>query len=1245
MTPEEAMQRDDPFESWLAECDELLAAGATPVLPDAHLLTPELRRRLEESLAGLRLLHQWKPRGFTFADTARPAGPAAAAQLPWATLGRFQLRRELGRGGFGMVFLAYDPHLAREVALKVPYPEQAVDPAMRERFRREAQAASRLEHPNLVPVYEVGEEGPVCFIVSAYCPGVTLAQWLKARADPVPFREAARLAAALAGAVAYAHRQGVIHRDLKPANILLQKSEIRNPKSETPTISDFGFRISDFQPKITDFGLAKQFAVGDATAPAGDPTRSGAVMGTPSYMAPEQARGKRQEIGPGADVYALGAILYELVVGRPPFRGESDIDTLLQVQSEEVVPPARLRPRLARDLETICLKCLHKERKGRYASAEDLAEDLHRFLRGEPVRARRIGPAGLAWRWCRRQPVTAALVSAVATLLVVVAVGATLAYARERGLSTTAQNARADEKKERLQAQALLERQYVDRAARLLDQGDVPSSLPWIVEGLRLATDNPEREAMHRYRLGAALRYMPRPEHVWLHDGPVTAAEFSPDGSRVVTASQDGTARVWNTVSGEPVTPPLRHKGAVNYARISPDGQYVITVGAEPYAQVWNAATGEPVTPPLSHDGQGATQASFSPDSQRVVIAAGDGSTTVWDVATGTVAMELVGHTAGVRHAAFSPNGARIVTASRDNTARLWDATTGKQLAILQHDGMVFHADFSRNSRLVVTAAYPYAQVWDAETGRRIGKPLDHVTNVFFAAFSPDGQTVATASADNSVRMWETKSGRPLMPRFNHPDMVNTVQVKAVRMGGDLWVVVSACDDGTVRLWDLATHTPLPWYPHHAGPVRSAWLSPDCTRLLTAGADGTARLWNLTPADLPIFGHAGIVFDGSFSPDGSKVATASWDRTVELWDVVTGKRIPIKPMRHDGEVRRVCFSADGHTLLTASLDGTARVWNADAGECLWVLQHDRGDPVQEAWLSREEDRILTVTKAGKVRLWDVATRRELARPALNALLVNAADWSPDGTKIVTGGPDNKARLWDAASGDLVRELEHSAKVLLVTFSRDGTRLLTAGEDTALVWETATGRQITSALKHGGRITQLSFSPDGECVLTAGTNSAARVWRVATGQPTGAMKHQARIETAAFSTDGRWVATASIDGTARVWDAATGEPITAPLFHGDCVWHVAFSPDGRYLLSTSGDKMARLWELPLETRPLDELVKMAQVLTGLEMREAGHWVPLDAERFRSDWMALHERFPRQFPCLRADEAPVGDAKAP
>jgi serine/threonine protein kinase len=322
---------------------------------------------------------------------------------PPARLGRFAIRQELGRGGYGIVYLAYDPQLRRDVALKVPRAHLLDTDELRARFYHEARAAAALDHPNLVPIYEAGAEGGVCYIASAYCPGVSLAAWLKEHREPVPERDAAALVAALADAVQHAHSRGILHRDLKPANILLQKSEIQKPKSEANSknqdpkfktsstavsdlrlsefefISDFGFRISDFVPKITDFGLAKRLA--DATGQ----TQSGDIVGTPAYMAPEQAEGRIKDIGTAADVYALGAVLYEVLAGRPPFQGETVLLMLEQVRTQEPPPLRRLRPKLPRDLETICLKCLQKDPARRYGSAAALADDLRRFLAGEPV--------------------------------------------------------------------------------------------------------------------------------------------------------------------------------------------------------------------------------------------------------------------------------------------------------------------------------------------------------------------------------------------------------------------------------------------------------------------------------------------------------------------------------------------------------------------------------------------------------------------------------------------------------------------------------------------------------------------------------------------------------------------------------------------------------------------------------------------------------------------------------------------
>jgi serine/threonine protein kinase len=329
--------------------------------------------------------------------------PPPAGILPVPTLPGYELLGELGRGGMGVVYKARHIGLNRLVALKMILAGAHAGPADLARFRREAEAAACLQHPNIVQIFEIGEAEGHPFFALELVAGGSLAP----RLDGTPHspQAAARLIETLARAVQYAHEQGIIHRDLKPANILLQKSEIRNPKSEISGASDFGFRISDFSPKITDFGLAKRVA--DSTGP----TQSGTVLGTPSYMAPEQAGGKHRETGPATDVYALGAILYELLTGHPPFKAATPLDTVLQVLTEEPVAPARLQPRLPRDLETICLKCLHKEPRRRYASAAALAEDLRRFLADEPILARPVGRIERTVKWARRRPALAGLLA------------------------------------------------------------------------------------------------------------------------------------------------------------------------------------------------------------------------------------------------------------------------------------------------------------------------------------------------------------------------------------------------------------------------------------------------------------------------------------------------------------------------------------------------------------------------------------------------------------------------------------------------------------------------------------------------------------------------------------------------------------------------------------------------------------------------------------------------------------------
>jgi serine/threonine protein kinase len=480
------------------------------VLHDDPGLTPEqwlldqYPQALREQLADLHLLYR-----ASRPAPARPPAPASPGSIPG-----YEILGELGRGGMGVVYQARQVLLNRVVALKVLLAGAHAGGEALARFRAEAEAAARLQHPHIVQIHEVGEHDGRPYLVLEYIDGGSLKHQLDG--TPQPARPAARLVELLARAVHHAHQQGVIHRDLKPANILLQEEISRKGAKDAKDESDGqplvakppatplrGCASAALVPKITDFGLAKKLDIDEGQ------TRTGAILGTPSYMAPEQAEGRTREVGPAVDMYALGAILYELLTGRPPFKAQTPLETLLQVQHDEPVPPRRLQPRVPRDLETICLKCLHKNPHKRYATAEDLAQDLRRFGEGQPIQARPTPVWERAVKWARRRPTAAALVGVItlaALALLVVGVWSNRALVeaaqREHRKAEEANSQRAAAEKERKHAAA----QQALAAAHLQNALDLLEPLSLLISGDYLAKTQ-EGQDFRREFSGSGRRY------------------------------------------------------------------------------------------------------------------------------------------------------------------------------------------------------------------------------------------------------------------------------------------------------------------------------------------------------------------------------------------------------------------------------------------------------------------------------------------------------------------------------------------------------------------------------------------------------------------------------------------------------------------------------------------------------------------------------------------------------------------
>ena len=668
-------------------------------------------------------------------------------------------------------------------------------------------------------------------------------------------------------------------------------------------------------------------------------------------------------------------------------------------------------------------------------------------------------------------------------------------YARKQQREALAQKteALAQKKEADAQKEAAVQRELdmvVEEGRQLLVERDKPvEAALWLQRALERKSKSPTLP----YLLADAMRPIDAARLILQgHTGVVSSASFSPDGSRIVTASEDKTALIWEAQTGKPLLTLQGHTGWVLSASFSPDGGRIVTASGDKTALIWDAQTGKPLLTLQGHTGS-VYSASFSPDGGRIVTTSGDKTARIWDAQTGKPLFTLQGHTDAVFSASFSPDGGRIVTASKDNTARIWDAQTGKPLLTLQgHTGWVLSASFSPDGGRIVTASRDQtAHIWDAQTGKPLLTLQGHTGPVYSASFSPDGGGIVTASQDNTARIWDAQTGKPLLTLQGHTDWVYSASFSPDGGG-----IVTTSGDKTARIWDAQTGKPLFTIQGHTGSVGGASFSPDGGRIVTASKDNTARIWDAQTGK-PLFtlqGHTGSIGSASFSPDGGRIVTASKDNTARIWDAQTGKFL-LTLQGHTGSVGSASFSPDGGRIVTASKDNTARIWDAQTGKFLLTLQGHTG-LVTSASFSPNGGRIATASWDKTARIWDAQTGKPLLTLRSHTGAVHSASFSPDGGRIVTASYDQTARIWDAQTGKPLLTLQgHTGPVYSASFSPDGGRIVTASKDqTARIWDAQTGKPLFTLQGHTNWVHSASFSPDGGRIVTTSGDKTARLWR-------------------------------------------------------------------------------------------------------------------------------------------------------